>query len=103
MITAVTKNGHGRGKLPEHLRRETEIIDVPESVKQAIGGVWQKISEEISEKLDYTPSSLSVRRLVRLKYVVRFSDSDRLDELRIAELPPEALPKAKAAPGLWPT
>ena len=37
---------------------------------------------------------------MRPKYVFQFSDSDRPDELRIVELPPEALPKAKAAPGL---
>lgn len=100
ITTAVKKNGHGRGKLPDDLRRETEIIDIPESVKQATGGAWQKIGEEISEKLYYTPSSLFVRRIVRPKYVVRFPDSDRPDELKIAELPPEALPKSKAAPGL---
>lgn len=64
------------------------------------GGAWQKIGEEISEKLDYRPSSLFVRRIVRPKYVVRFPDTDQPEELRIAELPPEALPKSKAAPGL---
>jgi hypothetical protein len=35
---------------------------------------------------------------VRPKYVVPFQTKP--DELKIAELPPEALPKAKAAPGL---
>ena len=100
ITTTVKKNGHGRGKLPDDLRRETEIIDIPESVKQATGGVWQQIGEEISEKLDYTPSSLFVRRIVRPKYVVRFPDTNQPDELQIAELPLEALPKSKAAPGL---
>lgn len=100
ITTTVKKNGHGRRKLPADLRRETEVIDVPESVQQATGGEWMKIGEEISEKLDYTPSSLFVRQIVRPKYVVRFPNSNRPDELRIAELPPEALPKSKAAPGL---
>ena len=94
------KNGHGRRKLPADMRRETEVIDIPESVQQATGGEWVKIGEEISEKLDYTPSSLFVRQIVRPKYVVCFPESDRPDELRIADLPPEALPKSKAAPGL---
>ena len=67
---------------------------------RATGGVWQQIGEEISEKLDYTPSSLFVRRIVRPKYVVRFPHTVQPDELQIAELPPEALPKSKAAPGL---
>lgn len=100
ITTTVTKNGHGRRKLPEHLKRETEIVDVPESVQQATGGEWVKIGEEISEKLDYTPSSLFVRRIVRPKYVVRFANTNQPDELQIAELPPDALPKSKAAPGL---
>jgi transposase len=98
--TTEKKNGHGRRKLPENLKRETEIVDIPESVKQATGGAWQKIGEEVSEKLDYTPSSLFVRRIVRAKYVVRFPDSGQPDEMKIAELPPEAMPKTKAAPGL---
>ena len=100
VVVATVKQGHGRRKLPENLPRQSQVVDVPESVKQATGGQWQKIGEEISEKLDYTPSSLFVRRIVRPKYVVRFPGSDQPDELRIAELPPDVLPKSKAAPGL---
>lgn len=98
--TTVTKPGHGRRKLPENLKRETEVVDVPEAVKQATGGTWVKIGEEISEKLDFTPSNLFVRQIVRPKYVVRFPNTEKPDELHIADLPPEAMPKAKAAPGL---
>src|SRR5690606_20492005 len=98
--TTEKKNGHGRRKLPDNLKRVPEIIDIPESVKQATGGTWHKIGEEISEKLDYRPSSLFVRQIVRPKYVVRFPDSNQPDEMKIAELPPDALPKSKAAPGL---
>lgn len=32
--------------------------------------------------------------------MVRFPETNRPEELHIAELPPEALPKSKAAPGL---
>lgn len=86
-------------KLDPH---QLSLLDEPlvDSVKQATGGEWQKIGEEIREKLDYTPSSLFVRRIVTAKYVVRFLDRKRTDELKIAELPPEELPKSKAAPGL---
>jgi hypothetical protein len=94
----VTPRGHGRKALPKNLRRETGVVDIPEAEKLVVGGVWIKIGEEVSEKLDYTPSSLFVRRIVRPKYVVRFETKP--DELKIAELPPEALPKSKAAPGL---
>lgn len=90
--------GHGRRALPANLRREIVVVDIPEADKLSIGGAWVKIGEEFSEKLDYIPSSLFVRRTVRPKYVVRFESKP--DELKIAELPPEALPKSKAAPGL---
>ena len=92
------KPGHGRKTLPANLRRETVVVDIPEAEKLAVGGTWVKIGEEVSEKLDYTPSSVFVRRIVRPKYVVRFENKP--DELKIAALPPEALPKSKAAPGL---
>lgn len=99
-IVAATekKPGHGRRKLPENLKRVTEIVDVSEPEKKTVGGTWVKIGEEISEKIDFTPSSLFVRQIVRPKYVVRFDDKP--DELKIADLPPEAMPKSKAAPGL---
>lgn len=48
--------------MPEQLRRETEIVDVPESIKQATRGELVSIGEKISVKLDDTPSSLFVRR-----------------------------------------
>jgi len=95
---AKPKTGHGRKALPTNLRRETVVVDIPEAEKRALGGTWVKIGEEVSEKLDFTPSSLFVRRTVRPKYVVRFENKP--DELKIAELPPQALPKSKAAPGL---
>ena len=104
--TTTVKNGHGRRKLPENLKRVTETIDVTDAEKLAVGGTWVKIGEEISEKLDFTPSSLFVRQIVRPKYIVRFrADADLPDEkkpdvMKIAELPPEAMPKSKAAPGL---
>jgi transposase len=90
--------GHGRRDLPANLRRETEVVDIPEAEKRVVGGTWTCIGEAVSEKLDYTPSSLFVRRIVRPKYVVRFDAKP--DEFQIAALPPEALPKSKAAPGL---
>ena len=92
------KGAHGRRAIPEHLRRERTEIDIPEADKLAFGGTWVKIGEEVSERLDYTPSSLFVRQIVRPKYVVRSENSK--DELKVAELPAEALPKSKAAPGL---
>ena len=98
VVAASPKPGHGRRKLPDNLRRETIVIDISDAEKRAVGGTWIPIGEEVSERLDFTPSSLFVRRTVRPKYVVRFEA--KADELKIADLPPEALPKCKAAPGL---
>lgn len=92
------KKGHGRRSLPANLRREREIVDILEAEKLAVGGIWVQIGEEISERLDYTPSNLFVRQIVRPKYVVRFEAKP--DQLQIAELPLEAMSKSKAAPGL---
>ena len=74
------------------------MVDLPDAVKRAAGGEWHKIGEDVSETLDYTPSSLFVRRIVRPKYVVRFPGIGTRDELHIAYLPPEAMPRA-----WWPT
>jgi transposase len=93
------KTGHGRRALPANLRRERVEVDVPAAEKLAVGGTWVTIGEEVSERLDFTPSALFVRQIVRPKYVVRFADG-RPDQLRIADLPPEAMPKIVAAPGL---
>src|SRR5262245_81468 len=98
VVTKTVSPGHGRKTLPANLRRETVVVDIPEAEKQAVGGTWVKIGEEVSEKLDVTPAQVFVRETVRPKYVGRFADKP--DELKIAVLPPEALPKSKAAPGL---
>lgn len=95
---APKKKGHGRKRIPDNLPRKTTVIDIPEAQKQAIGGEWVRIGEEISERLDYEPSSLFVQQIIRPKYVVH--QNEQPDQFPIADLPPEALPKSKAAPGL---
>ena len=92
------KKWHGRRCLPENLRREIVVVDVTDAEKSVIGGTWVQIGEAVTEKLDYTPSSLFVRRTVRPKYVVRFAKLPK--RMVVADLPPEAMPKCKAAPGL---
>ena len=92
------KKGHGRRKLPDHLPRETTIIDITELEKLSLGGTWTRIGEECSERLDYTPASLYVREIIRPKYVIHFENADT--QFEVAELPAEALPKVMAAPGL---
>ena len=57
----------GRRGLPKHLETEKIIIE-PEQVKEA-PEQWKKISEEITEELDYLPARLIRRLYIRPKYV----------------------------------
>jgi transposase len=90
-----SKRGHGRRKLPEHLRRERVVHDLNELEKlcPCCTTPRVKIGEEISERLDYVPASLFVVEHVRPKYVCRACAG----QMAIAELPPE--PIAKGIPG----
>ncbi|TRX54262.1 IS66 family transposase [Fulvivirga sp. M361] len=55
--------GTGRMKLPEHLRRETILIEPTEDVSDCIC-----IGEEVTEVLELTPAEFYVKRYVRPKY-----------------------------------
>jgi len=92
------KGSHGRKAIPDDLNRVAEIIDFKPSEMALLGGEWKRIGEEVTEKLDYKPSQLFVRRLERFKYRVRFPDGR--EEIHVPGLPPEALPRAKAGNGL---
>jgi transposase len=62
--------GHGRNELPANLRREQKIYDIDESQKNCTccGELLQKIGEEKSEQLNYTPASLYILEHIRYKY-----------------------------------
>jgi transposase len=64
------KKGHGRRPLPEDLRRERIVYDVPDADKvcSCCHTPRVKIGEETSEQLDYQPAKLFVWEHVRLKY-----------------------------------
>ena len=53
-----------RKPIAKDLPRKTEIIE-PENLPEGA----KKIGEEITEKLEYTPGELWVRRIVRPKYI----------------------------------
>lgn len=61
----------GRMALPEHLRRETIVVE-PDT---RMAGM-KKIGQEVTEILDYTPGELFVRQYVRPKYAIALSDTD---------------------------
>jgi len=61
-----TKKQPVRLPLPEHLRREEEIIE-PEGIDEN----WVRIGEEVTEQLEHKPGELYVRRIIRHKYALK--------------------------------
>lgn len=82
-------------RLPENLPVVEEVIE-PEAVK-ANPQDWRRISEEVSEQLDYEPGRFIRRRLVRPTYVHR-SNMDLAPVT--APLPPKLQDRCLAAPAL---
>ncbi|MDY0078881.1 MAG: IS66 family transposase [Bacteroidales bacterium] len=79
--------------LPAHLERKTEVIE-PENLPEDA----HKISEKVTEILEYTPGTLYVRQIVRPYYVGQ--SNDEKTDIIIADLPSRALPKSNAGEGL---
>jgi len=76
-VAAHVRNHHGRQKLPEHLKRVEHVLDVHEEKK--VCGCGKKlvhIGDDITERLDYQPSSLLVNSYVRPKYACGDSRCD---------------------------
>ena len=92
------KGKHGRGKLPEHLPRDTEDHKVPDAGRKCkgCGKDLVKIGEDISEELEYTPASFFVRRHVREKLACKACE----DGVVTAPLPSRPIEKGMAGPGL---
>ena len=79
-----------RVALPSHLPRVEEVIE-PDNITEGA----KKIGEEVTEILEYNPSKLFVRRIVRPKYALH-----RNEGVIIGELPSLPIPKGNAGPGL---
>jgi len=86
--------------LPEHLRREVEIIE-PEGIDEN----WVRIGEEATEVLENKPGELYVRRIIRPKYALKkdlqllqeiSADATQNKVIKIAPLPLLPLPRANA-------
>jgi len=86
------KRRRGRHPLPEHLERQTVVIE-PEPLKpcEQCGGTPGCIGEEVTEELEYVPAKVVVRRIVRRKYACRCGCGG----VQVAPLPPRLLPQSK--------
>jgi transposase/uncharacterized coiled-coil protein SlyX len=88
----------GRRPLPASLPRIDVIHDLSDEEKICPndGETLKKIGEETSEQLSYIPATMRVLRHVRFKYACPRCE----DGVKIAALPPQAIPKSMAAPSL---
>jgi transposase len=90
--------------LPEHLRREEEIIE-PEGIDDN----WVCIGEEVTEQLEHKPGEIYVRRIIRHKYALKKDlqvqqeldmDGSLNKTVKIAPLPLLPLPRSNAGASL---
>ena len=91
--------------IPEHLRREVEVIE-PEGLQDN----WVRIGEEVTEILEHKPGEVYVRRIERPKYAVKQpaaeghtitgQDEEETPAIRIASMPLLPLPRSNAGPSL---
>lgn len=91
---APKKPGHGRRRLSDTLKRVEVIHDLTPAEKEALGGEanLKLIGREVTEQLEWEPSSLFVIRHVQLTYA-------RLDAAAAGETPSDASDAATATPG----
>jgi len=101
------RHRHGRSRIPENIQRVEVIHDLTEAEIVAMGGRENlvELPDEISEQIDYLPSSLRVIRHVRKKYARKESLLESgltpaEQNVVVASKPPEAIPGALATPGL---
>ena len=86
----------GRPALPEHLARERVEYDLSDGEKAEFDEL-DRIGEEVSETLEYTPAKLVVIEHARAKYACR---KDGESTIRTAFAQPSPLPKTNAGAGL---
>jgi transposase len=89
------KNKPKRQPLPSHLPREEKILN-PDPICPDCGGEdFHKISDDISETLDYVPASFKVIKTIRPRCACR-----NCEKIVQAEVPEKAIAKGKAESGL---
>lgn len=89
------KNKPKRNPLPEHLPRVEKIIN-PDPVCPDCGSDdFHKISDDISETLDYVPASFKVIRTIRPRCACK-----NCEKIVQADIPDRAIAKGKAESGL---
>ena len=91
-----TRQRRGRPALPKDLPRKRVDYDLSDAEKAEFDTL-EKIGEEVSETLEYTPAKLMVIEHARAKYACR---KDGESTIRTAFAQPSPLPKTNAGAGL---
>jgi transposase len=87
----------GRKPIPGCYQRHDIIHDLPDHQKQcACGCALSKIGEDVSEQLDVIPAQIYVKRHRRFKYACKVCQ----ENVKIAPVQHQAIPKTMGAPGL---
>ncbi|MBI1360278.1 MAG: IS66 family transposase [Alphaproteobacteria bacterium] len=84
-----------RKALPDHLPRETLVLDVGSGACPGCGGEVHSIGESVSEMLDWVPAQLKVLRISRPKYACR-----ACNHILQAPAPERLIAGGLATPGL---
>jgi transposase len=95
------RKGHGRRRLPDHLPRKDihHILEGDELLCPCCGKPRVKISEEVSEQLEFVPASLFVARHIRHIYAC-VDEACLESNVVTAPKPPQPIDKGLPGPGL---
>ena len=94
------RRGHGRRPLPDCLPRQEVIHELAEGERECpcCGKLRKKVSEEVSEQLEFQPASLFVLRHVRHIYACQEDECEA--NMTTAPKPPQPIEKGLPGPGL---
>ena len=93
-----TKKKRSRRPLPESLERVVVEVNVPESEKKCSENHDKIcIGTKVTERLEFVPARIQVKRYVRHQYACRKCDEAQVS---IAPLPASPIPKSVASPSL---
>lgn len=94
------RRGHGRRPLPDSLPRCRIVHELSEEERccPCCGKLRVKVSEEISEQLEFQPASFYVNEHVR--YIYACQEQDCTANMATAPKPPQPIEKGLAGPGM---
>ncbi len=91
---APAKRTHNRAPLPDHLKRQEEILSPGDSCCDC-GGALKQLGEDVTEELEYVPGHFVVKRIVRPRMTCTCCEV-----FVQAELPSRPITRGRPGPGL---